>query len=70
MIIKTSKIVVSFLIIAAPALPSAASAAGWSRGQCIDAVHQQLGTRAAEAGRTLDKAAVRRCLRYGPGAID
>jgi hypothetical protein len=70
MIMKTSKIAVGLLIFAALALPSAASVAGWSRGQCIDAVHQLLGTRAAEAGRTLDKAAVRRCLRYGPGAID
>jgi hypothetical protein len=47
-----------------------AQSAGWSRGQCIDAVHQKLGSYSADSGRgTLSRSAIRRCLRYGPSAI-
>jgi hypothetical protein len=52
------------------ALTSAASAAKWTRGECIDAVHQKLGISAADAGHTTNKAAVKRCMKYGPNAID
>jgi hypothetical protein len=68
--VMTSKITVGVLLIAALSLPNAASAAGWTRGQCIDAVHQRLGTRSADSGHTLDMSAVRRCIKFGPGAID
>jgi hypothetical protein len=70
MTIMTRKIAAALLVVDALAVPGAASAASWTRGQCIDAVRQQLGTRAADAGRTLNKAAVHRCLRFGPGSID
>ena len=46
------------------------SAAKWTRGQCTDLVRQQLGTYAVDAGRTRNWDAVKRCMRYGPGAID
>ena len=49
---------------------SPASAAKWTRGECVDAVHQKLGTYAADAGHTTNKAAVKRCMKYGPNAID
>jgi hypothetical protein len=49
---------------------NAAVAARWTRGQCIDAVNQRLGVRATDAGRTTNRAAVARCLKYGPDAID
>jgi len=45
--------------------------ARWSRGECINAVHQRLGTYSADSGRgTKSRDAVTRCMRYGPGAID
>jgi hypothetical protein len=47
-----------------------ASAAKWSRAQCVDAVRQQLGTYGVDAGRTRNLDAVGRCMRHGPGAID
>ena len=51
------------------ASPSVASAAHFSRGMCINAVHEKLGDRATDAGTTSNKAAVSRCMRHGPGAI-
>jgi hypothetical protein len=45
--------------------------ARWSRGECINAVHQSIGTYSADSGRgTKSRAAVARCMRYGPSAID
>jgi len=46
------------------------SAAKWSRGECVDAVRQKLGIGAADTGHTTNKAAVRRCMKHGPNAID
>jgi hypothetical protein len=42
----------------------------WSRGTCINAVHQKLGTYSSDRGGTANRDAVRRCMRYGPSAID
>jgi hypothetical protein len=67
---RKTRIAVGLLLVSVLTFPTAASAAKWSRGQCIDAVHQKLGVRASDAGRTTNKAAVARCLKYGPGAID
>jgi hypothetical protein len=47
--------------------PNVASAA--SRGACINAVNEKLGSRATDAGETTNKAAVRRCMKHGLGAI-
>jgi hypothetical protein len=43
--------------------------ARWSRGDCINAVHQTLGVYNTNRGISTNRDAVRRCMRYGPGAI-
>jgi hypothetical protein len=50
--------------------PKVAWPAQWSRGECIHAVHQKLGTFSSDRGGTMNKAAVRRCMKHGPGDID
>jgi len=66
----TGRIFALFSILGLLVAPSAAwSAQQWSRGQCIDAVHQKLGTRAADAGTNTNKAAVMRCIKHGPDSI-
>jgi hypothetical protein len=45
-------------------------AAGWSRGDCINATQQVLGSYSTDSGRgTMNRAAVRRCMKYGPNAV-
>jgi hypothetical protein len=66
----TGKIFVVVCLLGLLVAPSMAwSAAKWSRGDCINAVHEKYGVRAADAGGTTNKAAVQRCLKNGPGAI-
>jgi hypothetical protein len=66
MIVKTLAV---FCLLGSLAAPSVAWSAQWSRGSCINAVHEKLGDRATDAGANTNKAAVHRCMRHGPGAI-
>jgi hypothetical protein len=66
----TIRLSVVCLLLGLLVAPNFAWSAGWSRGDCIAAVHQKLGTYSADSGRgTLSRSAVRRCMRYGPGAL-
>jgi hypothetical protein len=40
------------------------------QGECINAVHQKLGTGSVAGPGRESRAAVQRCMRHGPGAID
>ena len=42
----------------------------YSREACINAVNQKLGTYASDRGISTNRDAVRRCMKYGPRAID
>jgi len=48
----------------------AAWSAKWSRDACISAVNQKLGSYSADRGGSTNRDAVRRCMKYGPSAID
>jgi hypothetical protein len=50
-------------------LPNAAWSARMTRGECINAVHQKLGSGSTDAARFKNRDAVIRCLKYGPDAI-
>jgi hypothetical protein len=65
----TGKIFVAVCLLGLLVAPNMAWSASWSRGDCIDAVHQKYGVRSADAGTNLSKAAVRRCMKHGPSAI-
>jgi hypothetical protein len=49
--------------------PSAAWSAKLSRGDCINAVKEKYGSGAFDVRQAELRAGVRRCLKYGPGAI-
>jgi hypothetical protein len=61
------KTLVAVCLVGSMIAPSVAWSA--SRGACINAVQQKLGSRATDAGENTNKAAVRRCMRHGFGAI-
>jgi hypothetical protein len=63
------KTLVAVCLVGSMIAPSVAWSAGMSRGACINAVQQKLGSRATDAGENTNKAAVHRCMRHGLGAI-
>jgi hypothetical protein len=63
--------IVCFVVTATLGVPGSAWSQRWSRADCTNAVHQKLGTYSADSGRgTLSRSAIRRCIKYGPGAIE
>jgi hypothetical protein len=64
-----TKIFVVFCLLGLVVAPNVAWSARWSRGECVDAVRQKYGTYAADTGHTFNRAAVRRCMRHGPGSV-
>jgi len=65
----TSKVLVSLFLLALLISPNVAWSAKWSRGQCINAVHERLGVSSTNARGAANRAAVIRCMQYGPMAI-
>jgi hypothetical protein len=66
----TSKIFVLVCLLGLLIAPNMAWSAKMSRGACVNAVNQKLGTYATDRGLPTNKDAVKRCMKYGPGAID
>jgi hypothetical protein len=63
----TNKILAAGVLLALLMSPNVAWSAKMSRGECIDAVKQKLGS--PYLHRSVIRAGVHRCLKYGPDAI-